>query len=50
VFGDEQDATHWLSMPLAILEYRTPTELLASDVGIELVERALTRIEQNIPS
>ena len=50
VFGDEQKATHWLSTPLAILENRTPTELLASDEGIELVERTLTRIEHNIPS
>jgi putative toxin-antitoxin system antitoxin component (TIGR02293 family) len=50
VFGDEQNATHRLSTPLAILENRTPTELLASDEGIELVERALTRIEHNIPS
>lgn len=50
VFGDEQKATHWLSTPLAILENRTPTELLASEEGIELVERTLTRIEHNIPS
>ena len=50
VFGDEQKATHWLSTPLAILENRTPTALLASDEGIELVERTLTRIEHNIPS
>ena len=50
VFGDEQKATHWLSTPLAILENRTPAELLASDEGIELVERTLTRIEHNIPS
>ena len=50
VFGDEQKATHWLSTPLAILENRAPAELLASDEGIELVERTLTRIEHNIPS
>jgi putative toxin-antitoxin system antitoxin component (TIGR02293 family) len=50
VFGDEQKATHWLSTPLPILENRTPTELLASEEGIELVERTLTRIEHNIPS
>ena len=50
VFGDEQKATHWLSTPLSILENRTPTELLATDEGIELVERTLTRIEHNIPS
>ena len=50
VFGDEQKATHWLSTPLAILENRAPTDLLASDEGIDLVERTLTRIEHNIPS
>jgi putative toxin-antitoxin system antitoxin component (TIGR02293 family) len=50
VFGDEQKATHWLSSPLPIFEDRTPAELLASDEGIELVERTLTRIEHNIPS
>jgi putative toxin-antitoxin system antitoxin component (TIGR02293 family) len=50
VFGDEQKATHWLSRPLAILGNRTPTELLASNNGIALVERTLTRIEYNIPS
>ena len=50
VFGDEQKATHWLSTPLAILENRTPTELLATEEGIDLVERTLTRIEHNIPS
>jgi putative toxin-antitoxin system antitoxin component (TIGR02293 family) len=50
VFGDEQKATHWLSTPLAILENRTPTELLSTEEGIEMVERTLTRIEHNIPS
>jgi putative toxin-antitoxin system antitoxin component (TIGR02293 family) len=50
VFGDEQKATHWLSTPLAILEHRTPTNLLASEEGVEIVERTLTRIEHNILS
>ena len=50
VFGDEQKATHWLSTPLAILGNRIPAELLASNEGIALVERTLTRIEHNIPS
>jgi putative toxin-antitoxin system antitoxin component (TIGR02293 family) len=50
VFGDEQKATHWLSTPLATLENHTPTGLLSSDEGIDLVERTLTRIEHNIPS
>jgi putative toxin-antitoxin system antitoxin component (TIGR02293 family) len=50
VFGDEQKATHWLSTPLPILGDRTPAELLATDEGIAVVERTLTRIEHNIPS
>jgi putative toxin-antitoxin system antitoxin component (TIGR02293 family) len=50
VFGDEQKATHWLSTPLALFDYQTPAELLATSEGIELVERTLTRIEHNIPS
>jgi putative toxin-antitoxin system antitoxin component (TIGR02293 family) len=50
VFGDEEKATHWLSTPLPILKDRTPTELLASEEGIDLVEQTLTRIEHNIPS
>jgi putative toxin-antitoxin system antitoxin component (TIGR02293 family) len=49
VFGDEQKATHWLSTPLALFDSQTPTELLATSEGIELVERTLTRIEHNIP-
>ena len=43
-------ATHWLATPLDILRNRTPTELLASNDGLELVEQTLTRIEHNIPS
>jgi putative toxin-antitoxin system antitoxin component (TIGR02293 family) len=50
VFGDEQKATHWLSTPLAIFGDRTPTELLATNEGLALVEQTLTRIEHNIPS
>jgi putative toxin-antitoxin system antitoxin component (TIGR02293 family) len=49
VLGDEQKATHWLSSPLALFDNRTPTDLLATSEGIELVERTLTRIEHNIP-
>ena len=48
VFGDEHKASHWLSTPLPLLGDRTPSDLLESDEGIELVERTLTRIEHNI--
>ena len=50
VFGDEHKATHWLSTPLAILQDRTPAEVLRSDEGIAQIEQILTRIEHNIPS
>jgi putative toxin-antitoxin system antitoxin component (TIGR02293 family) len=50
MFGDEQKATHWLSTPLALLGNQTPAELLATNEGIAVVERTLTRIEHNIPS
>jgi putative toxin-antitoxin system antitoxin component (TIGR02293 family) len=50
VFGDEQKATHWLSTPLPLFDNQTPTELLATSEGADLVERTLTRIEHNIPS
>lgn len=50
VFGDEQKATHWLSTPLELLGNRAPAELLASNDGLAIVERTLTRIEHNIPS
>jgi uncharacterized protein (DUF2384 family) len=36
--------------PLALFNNQTPTELLGTSEGIELVERTLTRIEHNIPS
>lgn len=50
VFGDEQKATHWLETPLPLLGDRSPSELLESAEGVDLVERVLTRIEHNIPS
>ena len=49
VFGDEEKAAHWLSVPLSALEDRAPAELLSSQEGIDLVERILIRIELKIP-
>ena len=49
VFGDEKKASHWFNTPLAILENRSPTELLA-DGDVQSVDTLLTRIEHNIPS
>jgi putative toxin-antitoxin system antitoxin component (TIGR02293 family) len=50
VFGDEQKASHWLETPLPLLGDRSPSQLLESAEGVELVEQVLTRIEHNIPS
>jgi putative toxin-antitoxin system antitoxin component (TIGR02293 family) len=50
VFGDEQKASHWMETPLPLLGGRSPSELLETTEGIELVEQILTRIEHNIPS
>ena len=49
VFGGEEHAAHWLSVPLTVLEDRAPAELLSSQEGIDLVERILIRIELKIP-
>ena len=50
VFGDEHKASHWLSTPLAVLGDRSPSHVLATPDGVEVVDRILTRIEHNIPS
>jgi putative toxin-antitoxin system antitoxin component (TIGR02293 family) len=48
VFGDERKACHWLSTPLQFFDGRSPSELLESEEGIQLVEQTLTRIEHNV--
>ncbi|HME06916.1 MAG TPA: RyR domain-containing protein [Bryobacteraceae bacterium] len=50
VFGDEKKASHWLRTPLPLLGDRSPSQLLAEQGGIDLIEQVLTRIEHNIPS
>jgi putative toxin-antitoxin system antitoxin component (TIGR02293 family) len=50
VFGDEHKASHWLSTPLAVFGDRSPSQVLATPDGVEVVDRILTRIEHNIPS
>ncbi len=50
VFGDEHKATHWLSTPLAILNDKTPADVIQTVDGIARIEQILTRIEHNIPS
>jgi putative toxin-antitoxin system antitoxin component (TIGR02293 family) len=50
VFGDEHKASHWLLTPLAVLADRSPSQVLATRDGVEVVDRILTRIEHNIPS
>lgn len=50
VFGDETKATHWLATPLAILDGKSPSQVLVESGGIDRVETILSRIEHNIPS
>ncbi|MGA2595136.1 MAG: antitoxin Xre/MbcA/ParS toxin-binding domain-containing protein [Bryobacteraceae bacterium] len=49
VFGDEQKASHWLATPLALLDNRSPAQILARG-DVDAVDQILTRIEYNIPS
>ena len=49
VFGDEQKASHWLATPLALLDNRSPAQILARG-EVDAVDQILTRIEYNIPS
>ena len=50
VFGDEHKASRWLATPLPMLDNRSPSQLLETEGGTDLVEQILTRIEHNIPS
>jgi hypothetical protein len=50
VFGDEQKASHWLATPLALLDNRSPAQILTRGGDVEAIDQILTRIEYNIPS
>jgi putative toxin-antitoxin system antitoxin component (TIGR02293 family) len=48
--GDAEKAGRWLRKPNRALGGTRPLDLLASDVGARMVERALTRIEHGVVS
>jgi putative toxin-antitoxin system antitoxin component (TIGR02293 family) len=50
VFGDQGKASHWVTMPLPLLDHRSPEEVIFGEGDFERIDQILTRIEHNIPS
>ena len=48
VFGSRSAAEKWLEQPAMALEGRLPIDLLATSVGVEIVENHLTRLEYGV--
>ncbi|MER8762030.1 MULTISPECIES: antitoxin Xre/MbcA/ParS toxin-binding domain-containing protein [unclassified Mesorhizobium] len=48
VFGSQAEAEQWLERPAIGLDQRRPIDLLATPVGIELVEDYLERLEYGV--
>jgi putative toxin-antitoxin system antitoxin component (TIGR02293 family) len=48
VFGDRENALHWLSEPKRRFDGRTPLKLLRTDYGSRLVEEMLGQIDHGI--
>jgi len=48
VFGTEEKASTWLTRPHRILEGTAPIELLDTDLGTQVVETMLGRIEHGV--
>lgn len=48
--GDRERAAHWLRQPNRALQHKRPLDLLESDLGARMVERALGRIEHGVYS
>jgi putative toxin-antitoxin system antitoxin component (TIGR02293 family) len=48
VFGSRSEAEKWLEQPAMALEGRKPIDLLATSVGVEIVENHLTRLEYGV--
>ncbi|MGY3582846.1 putative toxin-antitoxin system antitoxin component (TIGR02293 family) [Bradyrhizobium sp. USDA 4341] len=44
MFGSQEEAEQWLERPAIGLDQRRPIDLLATPVGIELVEQYLKRL------
>lgn len=50
VFGERQEAERWLVTPAMGLEGRAPIDLLTTQVGFELVDDFLTRMDYGVYS
>ena len=48
--GDREKAARWLRKPNRALQHKRPIDLLESDLGARMVERALGRIEHGVYS
>ncbi|HEX9727500.1 MAG TPA: antitoxin Xre/MbcA/ParS toxin-binding domain-containing protein [Gemmatimonadales bacterium] len=48
--GDREKAARWLRRPNRALQGRRPLDLLESDLGARMVERALGRVEHGVYS
>ncbi|MBC9879938.1 DUF2384 domain-containing protein [Bradyrhizobium sp. INPA01-394B] len=48
VFGSQEEAEQWLERPAIGLDQRRPIDLLATPVGIELVEQYLARLAYGV--
>jgi len=50
ILGDRQQAVNWMTSPAMGLEGRAPIDLLTTQMGFELVEDFLTRMEYGVYS
>jgi putative toxin-antitoxin system antitoxin component (TIGR02293 family) len=48
VFGSEEKASTWLTRPHRVLEGTAPIELLDTDLGTQVIEAMLGRIEHGV--
>ncbi|MNO09520.1 hypothetical protein D3C81_2327520 [compost metagenome] len=50
MLGDRQQAVNWMTSPAMGLEGKAPIDLLTTQMGFELVEDFLTRMEYGVYS
>lgn len=48
LFGDQESAERWLASPAVALEQKSPTDLMTTQLGAEIVEQLLTRLEHGV--
>ena len=48
IFGSQADAENWMEQPASGLNQRRPIDLLATVVGVEIVEEFLDRLEYGV--